>query len=57
MANILEMCGTGGCPKERECAKKLDTNELNVRVSKFSYDVIGKRFNCVGFQKVFRPPS
>lgn len=51
MADITELCATNGCQKAQECAKKLEPDSQNVRVSKFSPDIINKRFHCIGFQK------
>ena len=54
MPDIIELCGTGGCPKANSCAKKIEPESSNVRVSKFSYDFIHKKFNCTGYQKVYK---
>jgi hypothetical protein len=54
VADISELCGTNGCPKARECAKKLDPDSLNVRMTKFEYSSIYKRFHCIRFEKHYR---
>lgn len=54
MSYIAELCGTGGCPKANSCAKKLEPASINVRVSKFSYGFVHKKFNCPGYQKVYK---
>lgn len=51
MAFISEQCATNGCVKAKECAKKLEPDSTNVRVTKFEPTMIYKRFHCIGFER------
>lgn len=53
MSDIFEQCSTQHCKQADTCAKKIEPDSLNVRVQKWTPDMIRGRFHCVGYEKVY----
>lgn len=53
MSEIFEQCSTQHCKQADSCAKKIEPDSLNVRVQKWTPDMIRGRFHCVGYEKVY----
>lgn len=53
MLDIQEHCATNGCKLADSCAKKLEPDSTNIRVQKWSPDVIRGKTYCVGYERVY----